>query len=251
MILKSEEENKKDFFENFQFKNIELIGKIGNEPVKETRFNRAVQGEKKGDFAVGGFARDFKKDKEASVKKEAEHILEEAKIKAEQIEKEAYKKGFEEGKRKGLEEEKKVVEPLIETVKKELLEIGRVKEEIYRSIESEMLELVLAVSKKVIHKEVTTDRDTVLNTIRAAISSVVSKEEIKIKINQEDLELAKEIKVDISSLIEGVKNITVEGDISVGRGGCIVETNYGSIDARIEQQIEAIEHALKSVGSRQ
>ena len=109
MILKSEEENKKDFFENFQFKNIELIGKIGNEPVKETRFNRAVQGEKKGDFAVGGFARDFKKDKEASVKKEAEHILEEAKIKAEQIEKEAYKKGFEEGKRKGLEEEKKVV----------------------------------------------------------------------------------------------------------------------------------------------
>lgn len=251
MILKSEKEDKKDFFELFQFKNIELIGKIGNEPVKETRFNRSLQSEKKSDFAVGGFARDFKKDKEASVKKEAEHILEEAKVKAEKIEKEAYKKGFEEGKRNGLEEGKRAVEPLIETVKKELLEIGRVKEEIYKSIESEMLEFIFAISKKVIHKEVTADKDTVLNTIRAAVKSAVSKEEIKIKVNPEDLELAKEIKVDIGKLNEGVKNISIEGDISVGRGGCIVETNYGSIDARIEQQIEAIEHALKEVGSKQ
>jgi flagellar assembly protein FliH len=238
-------------FEVFQFKNIELVGKIGNEPVKETRFNRSAQSEKKSEFEVGGFARDFKKDKDASAKKEAEGILEEAKVKAEEIEKAAYKKGFEEGKRNGLEEGKRAVEPLIETFKKEILEIGKIKEEIYSSIETEMLELILSISRKVIHKEVATDKDAVLNTIKTAVGSVVSKEEIKIKVNPEDLELAKEIKMDITNLVEGVKNITFEGDISVGRGGCIIETNYGSVDARIEEQMEAVEHALKSMVSGQ
>ncbi len=251
MILKLKEENGNDFYEIFQFKNIELIGKIGNEPVKEEHFNRSAQSGKRSDFLIGGFGHDYKKDKDVSAKKESENILEAATIKAEQIEKAAYKKGFEEGKRKGVEDGKKVVEPLIETVKKELLEINKVKEEFYKTIESEMLELVIAVSKKVIHKEVATDRDTVLNTIKATVNSIIGKEEIKIKLNPEDLKLAKDIKVDISNLIEGVKNITIDGDISVGRGGCIVETNYGSVDARIEQQMEAIEHALKIVGSKQ
>jgi flagellar assembly protein FliH len=185
-------------------------------------------------------------DNESEKRKEIERNLEEAKLKADKIKKEAKKRGFEEGKGIGLEEGRKIVDPLIETLRKGLIEISRLKEDIYKAMEWEILELVFAISEKVIHKEVTTDKGIVLNTIRAAVHNIIGKDEITIKVNPEDLEVAREIKTDLT-ISNGFKKITIEDDTSVGRGGCVVETNLGSIDARIEQQIDEIEQALKDV----
>mgnify|MGYP001613062097 FL=1 len=243
-IRKKEEEN---FMKPFKFEDIEYRKIVQKEPKGEHQFVRSKQKDTRDDFISGGFGFKFQKvDNESEKRKEIEHYLEEAKLKADKIKKEAKKRGFEEGKSIGLEEGRKIVDPLIESLRKGLIEISRLKEDIYKAMESEILELVFAISEKVIHKEVTTDKGIVLNTIRAAVHSIIGKDEITIKVNPEDLEVAREIKTDLA-ISNGFKKITIEGDTSVGRGGCVVETNLGSIDARIEQQIDEIEHALKDV----
>ncbi len=246
MVLKL----RKDDIKPFQFADIEKMKYVRKEKKEEPSFEKMEQQKKKSDFSRGGFGfAAQREDKEAEAKKEGEKYLKEAKLKAERIEKEAYEKGFEEGKRIAIEEGRKTVSPVVETVKKILTEVSGLKENIYKTMESEMLELILAVSEKVIHREIASDKEMVLNTIKAAVAGITGKEEIAIKVNPEDLEEARKIKTDILSSFNGLKNVTVDGDPSIERGGCTVETNFGNIDARIGHQIEEIKHSLKAVKS--
>ena len=45
--------------------------------------------------------------------------------------------------------------------------------------------------------------------------------------------------------VDGIKHLVIERDDAISRGGAIVETDYGSIDARIERRLEEVEKALK------
>jgi flagellar assembly protein FliH len=42
-----------------------------------------------------------------------------------------------------------------------------------------------------------------------------------------------------------VNNVTFEAEDSVQSGGCVIETDLGEIDARIEKQIQAVEESFR------
>ena len=45
-------------------------------------------------------------------------------------------------------------------------------------------------------------------------------------------------------MVEGVKSIKILEDSTVDRGGCIIETDFGSLDARISSQLHEIEERI-------
>ena len=45
-------------------------------------------------------------------------------------------------------------------------------------------------------------------------------------------------------MVEGVKSIKILEDSTVDKGGCIIETDFGSIDARISSQLHEIEEKI-------
>ena len=45
-------------------------------------------------------------------------------------------------------------------------------------------------------------------------------------------------------MVESVKSVTVVEDSTVDRGGCIIETDFGQIDARISSQLHEIEEKI-------
>ena len=49
---------------------------------------------------------------------------------------------------------------------------------------------------------------------------------------------------DLLSLLDGIKNLEIVDDRRVGDGGCVIETNAGTIDAKIETQLAEVERAL-------
>jgi len=54
----------------------------------------------------------------------------------------------------------------------------------------------------------------------------------------------KEHRQDLITLLDGIDHLEITDDQRVGKGGCIIETNAGNIDARIETQLEQVEKAL-------
>lgn len=181
---------------------------------------------------------------------EAERYIEEAKGKAKEMEDEAYKKGFSDGKKEGIEigrkEASERIEPVLDSFKKGVEELSIYRREIYERSEGEVLELVLSVAKRVIHKEISLSRDVILSVIRAAMKSVLSQDKITLRVNPGDLEIAMASKPDLKGLVDDINNISIKGDESISRGGCIIETDHRTIDARIEQQIKEIEEILRN-----
>jgi flagellar assembly protein FliH len=187
----------------------------------------------------------------AGREKTIEKILEENRRKAEAITHDAYQKGFNEGVKKGYQDakakEKEETEEKFNRLQNLIDEISRFRESQLIGIEGEVLDMVFLITKKLIRKELALDRDIILHVVKDAIEGAVGNEKIKIIVNPEDRQNILEHRKELLSLVEGLKNIAVEADSSIEKGGCLIETAYGDIDARLDRQLEIIEQNMKNI----
>ena len=168
-------------------------------------------------------------------------------------EEQAYQKGLAEGncqglndgEQKGFEIASRKIEPLITAVQQAVRKLTAIREETFNQIETEVVELALAIARKVICREVSTDKETVVCVAREALAKVDDPGKIKIKMNPADLQFINETKYQLSNLIANVNNVTIEAEESIQCGGCVIETDLGEIDARIEKQLQAVEESFR------
>lgn len=58
-------------------------------------------------------------------------------------------------------------------------------------------------------------------------------------------------RLDISpELMESLRKVNIYKDSRIDRGGCTIETDVGSIDARISTQLKEIEEAIRNAQPR-
>jgi len=189
-------------------------------------------------FEKAGFGR---MDRPQDPPSEMEKALAAAADKLRRTEKASYDRGF----REGVAFQKEETAPVAEELARLVREIGGLKQRIFSASEKEMLRLVLAVAEKVIHREASLQADVILHVLRNAMRSVVDREGMKIRLNPRDFRHIMEVKQDFLQSIDGVRNVLFEEDAGIGPGGAMIETSFGEVDARLEQQIEEIRNALE------
>jgi flagellar assembly protein FliH len=158
--------------------------------------------------------------------------------------KQGYDTGYEVGFNKGKEAAKEEFSPVLETTQKLVEELSGFRKEMYDKVEREMIEMVISLTKKVIHFEFSTREDAVQDMIRLAVQSVLDRESMVIKIHPTDKEYAESFQPELHHMFSEIKNITFVAHSGIERGGCVVETNFGVIDARIEKLEEQIDRIL-------
>ncbi|MDY7034120.1 MAG: FliH/SctL family protein [Thermodesulfobacteriota bacterium] len=191
--------------------------------------------------SIEQYSKDFKKE----ARKEADRCIQEAKKRASEIEREAYEKAFAQGEQAGIEMGRKKVEPVIHSFHEILEDLSSLRERIYEKSEHELIKLALVISRSIIHQEITLNREIVLNTVKAALQNAIEVGGIKIRVNPFDMEFIRQCRPQLLSSTEGIKSITIEEDKSILNGGCVVETDFGDVDARIENQIEELDRVLR------
>jgi len=162
----------------------------------------------------------------------------------EKAKKEAYAKGYSEGIKEGAENERKSLFKTAETLANTLKELDRLKREILEDNEEKILNLVFSVTEKVIHQEVTTNRDFVYSVLKSAIKRVIDKEGIKVRLNPEDYRCILEINPSIIDSFDDIRNMSIVEDNGIGRGGVVIETSSGEVDARLDQQLFEVRKAI-------
>jgi len=170
-----------------------------------------------------------------------------------QLNEQAYQRGFADGREKGIIDTEntwcalaeKKIEPLLISLQEVLLQLNNIRKETYRKIEKEVVELALAIAKQVICQEITIDKEIVVCVAREALAKVEDPGRIKIKMSPSDLRFINETQSQLSSLVENFENVTLEAAESIQNGGCIIETDLGEIDARIEKQLQAVEESFR------
>ena len=176
----------------------------------------------------------------------AEHDAADHPSAAAEIEERAYQKGFQEGHKAGIESQQAQIASAGQGLEQAIAHIQNLRQEIYDTIEQEVVELSLAIARKVVCREIKTNKDIVLCVAKEALSRVEVPGKIKIRLNPADLQFIKENQKQISTLLQHVDNVTFEAEESISSGGCLIETNLGEIDARIENQLQVVEEMFQT-----
>ncbi len=176
---------------------------------------------------------------------EREKYIKQITDKSDGLEKEAYEKGFVQGEKAGMELGEKRFDSIVKSFSEVLDFLERLKEESYQKNEQDMIELVLAIVRRVIQKEVSDDGSIISRMISSALKYVTEQERIKVKLNPSDLEFASQYRGEMIKEMGGMKNITFESDEGIVRGDAVIESNRGIIDAGIGKHLQEVEKALR------
>ncbi len=158
----------------------------------------------------------------------------------------AYNEGFMKGEKAGKESERERLRSVFDTFGTAITELGKLRETLNLDAERGAVELALAIAEKIIFHEVSVNKEILLGILKGALEKVIDPEKIKIRINKLDLQYINESGYQISGLTDDPKGAIMEGDDTISRGGCVIETGFGSIDARIESQLQMVGDLLKS-----
>ena len=200
-----------------------------------------------------------KTDQAAIIKTEAEsqaqEIIKEAEAKAREIvaqgevEKQktvgnAYKEGYDKGSEDGYKEGQSEVNRLIERLHIINEKTLDKRQEI---LEQQIVELVLLIARKVVKVISETQRNVVMQNVLQSLRRVKGRGDVTIRVNLADVGLTSEHTKEFMDAVESIKSITVAEDSSVEKGGCIIETDFGAIDARISSQLNELEQKILEI----
>ena len=178
---------------------------------------------------------------------EAEQIIADAEAKKAQLESEANQSGYEAGYKKGYDDGVAEVNRLIERMHKMVESVMQRREEILSETESQIVELVILMARKVIKILSESQKQVVMANTLAALKKVKARGKVTLRVNLEEVKLTTAHIQEFIQHVENIEAIKVLEDSSVEKGGCIVETDFGAIDARISSQLTELENKILEV----
>jgi flagellar assembly protein FliH len=159
-----------------------------------------------------------------------------------------FKAGFDEGRRQTEKHLRGELERKLAETQTHLHEVlSRLQPELERfrsSAEKQVVKLALAIAERIVKREVATDNELVVRQIGEAVKRIVGIERMKIRVNPKDEALVREYRTSILASTDAVRELAIEADETIARGGCIIESDSGNVDALLVTQIERIEVAL-------
>ena len=194
----------------------------------------------------------------AKAQKDAEKIIAAVELKAVELEEqskktieddrqEVFAQAKEAGRNEGYAEGKVEVDRLIERTHTVLERAQDKRGEILAETEQEIIDLVLLVARKIIKIISENQREVIISNVTEALRKVKDKGNIIIRVNLSDVKLTTSHTKEFIKMLEGVKSIQVMEDSSVDSGGCVIETDFGEIDARISSQLAELEAKILEI----
>ena len=179
-------------------------------------------------------------------------------VDVEQLEKDAFERGcaegreegFKAGREEGLEEGLKAgeetaaarIEEMTARYTDALVEVAALKDTLRAQVEEEVVHLALKIAKKVVHREIHVDHTIIHTLVRVALERISGKSAATVRLSQADYEYMMGKRDDLART-EG-REIHFESDSALTQGSCVIQTETGDIDARIEEEFREVENAF-------
>lgn len=183
----------------------------------------------------------------ANAKAEAEKIIQDAHLEEQKIKDDAKQDGFKQGHDDGYSAGESEIERLVERLRKMVEALMLRREEILKETEQQIVELVILMTRKVVKIISETQKTAIMSNVLAALKKVKSRGNVILHVNLEDLKLASANADEFIKRVENIQGITVVEDSTVEKGGCVVETDFGAIDARISSQLSELEEKIMEI----
>ncbi len=185
----------------------------------------------------------------AQAENEAQDLLDAARAEAEvlhlRVQKEGYRAGHEQGLLAGKEEASREAAALINVLEQAVEEAARVRARSLAALEDDFLKLSLLLADKIVRKTIKDDLSWLEPIIKEALSTLGAVTQISIRLNPVDYAIASAKGDEFAGLTR--VRLQFESDAAVNQGGCLIESENGLIDARLEKRLGKIGRHLMEV----
>ena len=161
-----------------------------------------------------------------------------------QLQQQAYENGREEGVREGKAQLQAEVEVEMKRALEMVEQVGVARLKAIRQAEVDIVELALAVAKKVIHREVSINKDIVVHQVNHALSGLSSNGMVEIRVHPDEVEYLKTSNPSVTNRDGSTFSPVITGNPNVTKGGCVVEADTVLLDATVDRQLEVISQEL-------
>ena len=196
-----------------------------------------------------------------AAKRRSEQIETQAQEKAKEINNLAQQQGYEKGFEKGLEEgkekgEKKALLQATSEFKKNNEKIVATLKDVFEKFQNDKARLIweaqqgaiglaVMIARKVTKQIVADTTKVTEDNVKAALEMITSNSNAIVKINPADMKHMEKVAANSDVVLGSYDNsVKFEADSEVGPGGCVVTTECGQIDAKLDTQIERIAEEL-------
>jgi flagellar assembly protein FliH len=161
-------------------------------------------------------------------------VLAEARAEADQLREAATAEGFAAGRADAVA----ALEPALAALTQAIADLEARQADMASALERRAVELGLALATKVVGSALAVSPELVVESVMGALRGIVERERVTVLVNPADLDIVREAMDGLRASLGGIDHCVVEAERRVGRGGCIVRTPVGDIDATVETKLE-------------
>jgi flagellar assembly protein FliH len=182
----------------------------------------------------------------AEASSRAQAIIAAAEADAERIRLVAREQGRAEGFEQGRVESRADLEPVFAALSSAIEGLRERQEKVADEVEAQAAGLAVQIAEKVVAGALAVEPERVLDVVRGALRAMLERERVVVMVNPADLTLVREGMEDVAGSLGGIDHVDVQEERRVARGGAVLRTSTGEVDARIATKLARAKDAVEA-----
>jgi flagellar assembly protein FliH len=174
----------------------------------------------------------------------ARNVIAAAEAEAQRIREQAARDGHAAGFEHGRTEARADLQPVMATFSEAVERLREAEANAADQVEEQAVALAIQIAEKVVAGAVAVEPERVLDVVRGALRAIVERERLVVLVSPADLDLVREGLAELTGSLGGIEHVDVQEERRVPRGGCVVRTSVGEVDARVETKLEKAREAV-------
>lgn len=169
--------------------------------------------------------------------RELEAPLAAAQAEAAAIREQARVAGLAEGRAEGLAAGRASLDAALGALAAALAGVEEERSAAVEALERDAVELALALAEKLVAGALAVEPERVVAVVHGALRRLAERRRVTVLVHPDDLELVREASERFAAELGGIEHCDVQAERRVARGGAIVRTEEGQVDASVETQL--------------
>jgi flagellum-specific ATP synthase len=161
----------------------------------------------------------------------------------------AFQRGYADGKAETLNARQERLDPLVDALGKASAGMDAFRQSVRKCHRNDAVRIAVALARRIIRSDLAREPSRSVKLLRSTLKMVSGQPNIKIRIHPSEEPHVREILDDASAAGETPDGGTIVVDRSLKIGDCLIETEYGVLEAGIDRQLEVIENELIAGGT--
>jgi flagellar assembly protein FliH len=166
-----------------------------------------------------------------------------------EIEERAYKEGHDlglvEGSESAFQESKSMLTEKMASFEALLKRMEVLKQNLMIESEAALVRLTYLIAKKIAMRDIAENKDAVMEILKTVVSEMQSNEKIVVRLSHEDLYFIEPLQDKVGTRVDKLDRVKLQADEKVKNGGCFIETEFGNVDATVEERVERMWQTLE------